>query len=168
MATPCSSTRLGPLRRDGEAGGAVAVVAAAAAAAVAAATAAIAASASATALALASTAAAAAAAASASAAAAAVASAAASAAPRSASYARGDKFRSLSPRDPTPNWSREAAWEPALGEGLAEARVSESRHSCVSTASPPPVVGPPSLPPKSSMLSWALPAGSATWLGVWG
>ena len=154
MATPCSSTKLGPLRRDGEAGGAAAAAAAAAA------TAAIAASASATALALASTAAAAAASASASAAA--LASAAASAAPRSASYARGDKFRSLSPRDPTPNWSREAAWEPALGEGLAEARVSESRHSCVSTASPPPVVGPPSLPPKSSMLSWALPAGSAT------
>ena len=58
--------------------------------------------------------------------------------------------------------------EAGVGEGLVEARVSESRHSCVSTASPPPVVGPPSLPPKSSTLSCALPAGSATWSGVWG
>ena len=150
MAEPCSSSKLGR-RSDGEVGGVLAAAAAVAAAA--AATIAIAASASATASALAS------------AAAAAAASASASASSRSDSDERREKVRSLSPREPTPNWARGATWDLGAGEGRVEASagVSESCHSWASTASPPPVV-PPSLPPKSSMVSCAPPAGSATWL----
>ena len=153
MAEPCSSRKLGR-RSGGEAARVLATAAAVAAAADAAATIAMAASASATASALAS------------AAAAAAASASASASSRSDSDERREKVRSLSPREPTPNWARGATWDLGAGEGRVEASagVSESCHSWASTASPPPVV-PPSLPPKSSMVSCALPAGSATWLG---
>ena len=149
MAEPCSSSKLGR-RSDGEVGGVLAAAAAVAAAA--AATIAIAASASATASALAS------------AAAVAAASASASASSRSDSDERREKLRSLSPRDPAPgldvSWARGATWDPGAGEGRvgASAGVSESLHSWASTASPPPAVVPPSLPPNSSMVSCLCPA----------
>ena len=151
MAEPCSSRKLGR-RSGGEAARVLATAAAVAAAADAAATIAIAASASATASALAS------------AAAVAAASASASASSRSDSDERREKFRSLSPRDPTRNldvnWARGATCDPGAGEGRvgASAGVSESRHSWASTASPPPAVVPPSLPPNSSMVSCLCPA----------